>query len=53
MAVCRVGMKLNGEHPLPPGVLGAGLVQTAYGNLSVFFVVVLVIFSRGAGSCHA
>jgi len=36
-ALCRVGMKLNGEHSLPPEILGAGLAQTACGNLNVFF----------------
>lgn len=54
MAVCRVGMTLNGEHSLPPGVLGVGLVQTTCSNLNAFFLFVcLGFFSRCAESYHA
>lgn len=45
MAVCRVGMTLNGEHSLPPGVLGVRLVQTTCGNLNAFFLFVWVFLA--------
>ena len=39
VALCGVGVKLNGEQSLPPGLLGAGLVQNAYGNIRGLFFI--------------